>query len=267
MAYPGFLDEEIAQNPLNELQSLIKEQEKQGSLSFTMEMLSNANISIKGLLAIEAWKLFDKMQKEWKSFIRKSNSPTRTILVELDKLILYLMAYKELVEESIFKEQGLILYDIGFKLESALVMISKMRSMLCFKHERSVNHEILEGLLNSCESFNAYRTQYRSSLQLDNMLEFLLLNPQFPKSIAYITSELLEDLKALPKSKKYLSAYEKPIFQAFSLLKLTNVATLVVLKEGGNVYETLDEFLGTLTSYFSLCSLELSKTYFSHNDE
>jgi len=267
MTYPGFMDEEVVQNAFNEIQILIKDKNKQGSLSFTMEMLSNANVSIKSLLAIEAWKLFDKMQKEWKSFIRKTNSPTRTILVELDKLILYLMAYKELVEESIFKEQGLILYEIGFKLESALVMISKMRSMLCFKYERSVDYEILEGLLNSCESFNAYRTQYKSSLQLDNMLEFLLLNPQFPKSIAYITSELLEDLKALPKSKKYLSTYEKPIFQAFSLLKLTNVTNLVSIEEGGNIYETLDEFLGTLTTHFSLCSLELSKTYFSHNDE
>jgi len=267
MTYPGFLDEEIAKNPLNEIQSLLKDKSKQGGLSFTMEMLANANMSIKSLLAIEAWKLFDKMQKEWKSFIRKTNSPTRTILSELDKLLLYLMAYKELVEESMFKEQGLILYDIGFKIESALLMISKARSMLCVKHERSVSYDVLEGLLHSCESFNAYRTQYKSSLQLENVLEFLIFNPQFPKSIAYITNELLEDLKALPKSKKYLSSYETPIFQAFSSLKLTNVSSLMQLEEGEGVYGALDAFFATLTKHFSLCSLELSKTYFSHYDE
>jgi len=102
---------------------------------------------------------------------------------------------------------------------------------------------------------------------LDNVLEFLILSPQFPKSIAYLTNELLEDLKALPKSKKYLSSYEEPIFKAFSSLKLTTVATLMEIEEGGSVYEVLDEFLATLTAHFSLCSRELSQTYFSHNDE
>jgi len=267
MTYPGFLDEKIVQNQMNEIESLIKDKSKQGGLSFTMEMLFNANASIKSLLAIEAWKLFDKMQKEWKVFTRKVNSPTQTILSELDKFLLYLVAYKELVEESMYKEQGLILYDIGYKLESALLTISKARSMLCVKHEKSASYDILEGMLNSCESFNAYRTQYKSSLQLDNVLEFLMLSPQFPKSIAYITNELLEDLKALPKSKKYLSSYEEPIFQAYSALKLTNVATLLQIEEGGMVYKTLDEFLATLTAHFSLCSMELSKTYFSHYDE
>ena len=29
------------------------------------------------------------------------------------------MAYKELIDESIFKEQGLILYDIGSKIETS----------------------------------------------------------------------------------------------------------------------------------------------------
>jgi len=98
-------------------------------------------------------------------------------------------------------------------------------------------------------------------------LEFLILSPQFPKSIAYLTNELLEDLKALPKSKKYLSSYEEPVFQAFSSLKLTNVASLMQIEEGGSVYQKLDEFLAKLTAHFSLCSMELSKTYFSHYDE
>lgn len=180
-----------------------KTKSKQGGLLFLRWRCSfNANALIKSLLAIEAWKLFDKMQKEWKVFGRKINSPTQTILSELDKFLLYLVAYKELVEESMYKEQGLILCDIGYKVESALSLtISKARSMLCVKHEKSASYDILEGMLNSCESFNAYRTQYKSSLQLDNVLEFLILSPQFPKSIVYITNELFEDLKALPKSK------------------------------------------------------------------
>lgn len=271
MTYPGFLEEENAeklqQYPMDELASIIKDVNRQGSLSFTIAMLSNANINVKNLLAMESWKLFDKMQKEWNSFTRKSNSSSQTILNELNKTLIYMMAYKELVEESMFKEQGLSLYSIGYKLESVLLLISKIRSTLCLKLDRSVTYEVLEGILNSCESFNAYRTQYKSSLQLDNVIEFLILNPQFPKSLTYISEALLQELKELPKSKQYLGAYEKPIFEAYSLLKLIDLTTLLELKEGSLVYEKLDDVLLTIQKLFLSCADEMSRTYFSHDDE
>ncbi|MBV5279238.1 MAG: circularly permuted type 2 ATP-grasp protein [Campylobacteraceae bacterium] len=271
MTYPGFLEEENAekleQYPMDEISSIIKDVDRQGSLSFTIAMLSNANINVKNLLAMESWKLFDKMQKEWNSFIRKSNSSSQTIVSELNKTLIYMMAYKELVEESMFKEQGLSLYSIGYKLESVLLLISKIRSTLCLKLDRSVTYEVLEGILNSCESFNAYRTQYKSSLHLENVIEFLILNPLFPKSITYISEALLQELKELPKSKQYLSAYEKPIFEAYSLLKLIDLSTLLELKEGSLVYETLDNVLLTIQKLFLSCADEMSRTYFSHDDE
>lgn len=271
MTYPGFLDTEKTQrlqlNPMEEILSVIKDSNRQGSLSFTMAMLSNTNINVKNLLAIESWKLFDGMQKEWNSFIRKSNHSTQTTLNELSKALIYMMAYKELVEESMYREQGLSLYNIGFKLEAVLLLIAKIRSSLCLKQEKSVTYEVLEGILNSCESFNAYRTQYKSSLQLENVIEFLILNPQFPKSLTYISDVLLKELRALPKSKQYLSTYEKPVFEAYSLLKLTDLATLMHIEEGTLVYEKLDKLLETLQELFLECSNELSKTYFSHEDE
>ena len=46
------------------------------------------------------------------------------------------MAYKELIDESIFKEQGLILYDIGCKIEISQLLISKLRSLLTLKLDK-----------------------------------------------------------------------------------------------------------------------------------
>lgn len=271
MTYPGFLDflndDKLRHNPMDEIASLIKDATKQGSLSFTISMLSSANIAVKSLLAIESWKLFDKMQKEWNVFIHKLHHSNQSLLYELDKELIYLMAYKELVEESMVSDQGLVLYSIGYKIESALLLISKARSMLCLKLEKSVGYDVLEALLGSCESFNAYRTQYKSSLLLENVVEFLILNPHFPKSLTYIADELLHAFKTLPKAKKYLSAYEEPIFKAHTCLRLTNINTLLELEEGTLVYKKLDELLSTLSELFSSASSELSKTYFSHYDE
>lgn len=63
---------------------------------------------LKNLLTMEAWRIYEKMQKEWNNYNKKEISTNKEHINELDKLLIYLMAYKELIDESIFKEQGLI---------------------------------------------------------------------------------------------------------------------------------------------------------------
>ena len=271
MTYPGFLNRKTSgkmlENPMKEIVSVLKEPSRVGSLSFTLSMLSGANISIKNLLGIEAWKLFDKLQWEWQIFCSANTRMNRTIVNEMDKLHVNLLAYKELVEESMFREQGLVLYDIGYRIESVQLLISKARSLLCLRQEKAAEYELLEALLNTCESFNAYRAHYRSALQLENVIEFLLLNPQYPKSLTYQTQKLLSDLKDLPKSRTHLTEYEAPIFQAYSRLKLATANALVVYEESDGVYKELDTLLSDLSDLFMKASDEFSKTYFSHYDE
>lgn len=271
MTYPGFLNKKTSQtlleNPTKEVTSVLKDRFRTGSLSFTLSMLSGTNVGIKNLLGIEAWKLFDKLQWEWQAFCQANTRMSRTIVNELDKLHIHLLAYKELVEESIFREQGLVLYEIGFQIESAQMLISKSRALLCLKEDKATEYELLEALLNIGESFNAYRAHYKSALQLENVVEFLLLNPQYPKSLTYRTQKLLADLKDLPKSRTHLTEYEAPIFQAYSRLKLCAADRLVSTGESDGVYSELDTLLSELSELLEKSSDEFSKTYFSHYDE
>jgi len=272
MTYPGFMDTENKNSldafPMNEISSIIKDIQRSGSLALTIAMLSNANINLKDLLTVESCKVFEKMQKGWNDFINRKSDTTLTIAKELDKLIIYLMAYKELVNESIFKEQGLILYDIGYKIEDALLLVSKARSMLCLKLDKSTGHDVLEGMLNSIESFNAYRAHYKSSLTLENVVDFLILSPQFPKSLTYITDELLKEFKLLPKAKEDTSTpYEEAIIEVKSLLESIDLKSFMTIKEEEGVYAKLDNILAQVSDLFLECSNEFSNTYFAHYDE
>lgn len=269
MTYPGFLDDNNISNinPMVEILSVIKNSAYSGSLTSIIHMLSNSSINLKDLLTIESTKLLENIQKELTQFISKTDNTSIDVANELDKLLLYLIAYKGLVRESIFKEQGLILYDIGYKIESASVLISKARSILCLKLSKSVTYDILEAMLNSMESMNAYRAQYKSSLILENVVEFLVLNKQFPKSLAYITNKLVEEFKQLPKSKSYITNYEKPIAEAHLFLEKLNIKDVMKLEGDEVVYMELDGVLSKLSNYFSNCSNEFTKTYFSHYDE
>jgi uncharacterized circularly permuted ATP-grasp superfamily protein/uncharacterized alpha-E superfamily protein len=272
MTYPGFLDvgneTSLERFPMKEITSVIKERDRVGSLAFTFFMLANVNLNLKDLLAFESSKLFTKMQKEFMDFLEIKHDTTPNISNALNQYLIYLMAYKELVKESIFKEQGLILYDIGYKIEMALLLISKARSMLCLKLDRSTSHDVLEGILNSMESFNAYRAQYKGSISLENVVDFLILNPQFPKSLTYMTKKLVKEFKKLPKAKEnHLTSYEMPIVKATEILMAFNSKEILKSEDKDGVYTHLDKTLCKLSELFLECSNEFSNTYFSHYDE
>lgn len=271
MTYPGFLDKENNKNinlfPMREITSVIKNRERIGSLASTMAMLANANINLKDILALESSKLFDKIQQDWSTFTYRNSDSTLTVANELEKTLIYLMAYKELVHESIFREQGLIIYEIGYKIEDALLLIAKARPMLCLKLDKLTGRDVFEAMLTSMESFNAYRAHYKSSLTLKNVVEFLIFNPQFPKSITYIIDALLKEFKLLPKAKETVTSYEKVMLDAQAILASADLDTLLQIKEEEGVYMKLDTILSELSDLFLKCSNTFSNTYFSHYDE
>ncbi|MDX9902354.1 MAG: circularly permuted type 2 ATP-grasp protein [Aliarcobacter sp.] len=269
MSYPGFLDEKSTVLPMKEIISLIRDKNRAGTLSFSITMLSDLNASVKNLLTMEAWRIYEKMQKEWNSYSKKDISTNKEHINELDKLLIYLMAYKELIDESIFKEQGLILFDIGSKIEVSQLLISKLRSLLTLKLDKLIEYDVLDSMLNSYESYNSYRAYYKSSLALENVLDFLVFNTKYPKALIYIINQLLTDLKELPKNinNSHLSSFEEPIFKVFSMITLTNTQKLLESQEDEYVYTQLDEFLSTISDLLTKTSDELTKTYFSHYNE
>ena len=273
MTYPGFItedkDDKKEIKPIAEITSVIQDSTRVGTLSFTLSMLSNINANIKNLLTIDAWRVYDRMQRRWHSYNRRKIISNREHIGELDRLIIYLMAYKELIDESISNDQGLILYDIGCKIEISLLLISKMRSLLTTKLDKILEYDILDSMLNTYESYNAYRAHYKSTLTLENVVEFLLFNTKYQKSLIYIIEELLKSLEELPNSSHqvHLNDFEKPIFKVYSMLKLTNAKRLLKTRDEDYVYLILDSFLAEISSLLGKTSEEITKTYFAHYNE
>ncbi len=268
MTYPGFLSDKPS-SPFKEIISIIRDRNRVGSLNFTLSMLSNSNTNVKNLLTMEAWRIYEKLQKEWNSYSKREIYSYKDYINELDKLLIYLMAYRELIDESIFKEQGLILYDIGSKIEISQLLISKLRSLLTIKLDKLIEYDILDSMLNSYESYNSYRAYYKSSLVLENVLDFLIFNTKYPKSLIYIINQLLSDLKELPRNgdNMHLSNFEEPIFKVFSMIKLSTTKKLLETEDDDYVYKNLDEFLSKISTLLTQTSEELTKTYFSHYNE
>lgn len=269
MTYPGFLDEEKNVPVFEEIASISFDTSRVGSLAQILMMLSNTNTYAKSILPLEASRIFERMGREWNQFCAEEKPYPRFIIHNLDKLLMQLMAYKELIQESLFADQGSVLYEIGARIERSLLLISKARALLTPAHDPLSEYEILETLLSTCESLNAYRARYRTSYEMRNIIEFLLLDINFPKSLISEIEGLMNILPQLPKFKNttYLSRYEEPIFEAFSTIRLSKIETLAALPENGYIRTELDTLLSTLSDRLLCASSELSKTYFAHYDE
>jgi uncharacterized alpha-E superfamily protein len=269
MTYPGFLgvDEEKPKKAMDEILSVIKDENRVGTVAYTFSMLLNASLNLKDILAMDSWKLHNQMKNEWSEFSKNKSTSNIFIVSKLENILISLMAYKEMVEESIYKEQGLRLYEIGYKMEDAMLLISMCRSLLTLQVDKSIEYDLLDSILQAKQSFNAYRANYKTSLVLKNIIEFLIFNKKFPKSIIATSKSLLKKFNTLPKATETMSAYEEEIYKAYDLLETLEIEHLLKLEEDETVYFTFDEILATLMQHYLDASNEFTKTYFSHNDE
>ncbi|WP_282056958.1 circularly permuted type 2 ATP-grasp protein [Maribacter luteus] len=273
--YPGFAEKTTEgklamENPMEEMLSVILDKNRPGSLAHTIEMFSNSYYAIRNLWSSDMWRVFENIQKLWQNFQDDKDRSVNKILKVLNQLITRLIAFMGLIEESILVQQGLLLYFIGLQLEQSMLTISKCRSLLTIKYEEQVEYDLLEYLLTSHESLNIYRYSYRSFIQLENVLDLVVLDLEYPRSLTFMLNRIQKDIARLPHSQEdhSLSNYQKHIFEAFSKLRLAESSKLAKTKSESDFFrEDLDTLLEELSDLLYKTSQTITSTYFNHTDK
>ncbi|WP_445738620.1 circularly permuted type 2 ATP-grasp protein [Mariniflexile sp.] len=267
--FPGFVgegSEDLLKNPLKEIISLIVDRDRVGSFAQTMSSFNNSYYSLRNLWSKDMWRVFDTIQKLWEKFQEDKNYTISTLTKLLDRIITRLIAFMGLIEESILVEQGLLLYFIGLQTEQAMMNIAKCRSLLAINYNEQTQYEILESLLTSHESLNIYRYSYRSYLNIENVINLVLLDKDFPKSLCYQLRRVQKDIDRLPHSEVTGKATECQIFisEANFRIRSLNSESLLELDEDGVVRQRLDDVLAELSDLLHETSMAISDTYFNH---
>ncbi|MDO6604044.1 circularly permuted type 2 ATP-grasp protein [Arenibacter palladensis] len=273
--YPGFAEKSpdgkmAMEDPMQEMLSVILDKDRPGSLAHNLAMFGNSYYSIRNLWSSDMWRVFENIQKIWQSFEEGQDRSINKILKVLNQLITRLIAFMGLIEESILVQQGLLLYFIGLQLEQSMLTITKCRSLLTIKYEEQVEYDLLEYLLTSHESLNIYRYSYRSHIQLEHLLDLVVLDLEYPRSLTFMLNRIQKDIARLPHSRKdnNLSNYQKYVFDAFSKLRLAESSNLVKTKSETDYFrEELDELLENLSELLYRTSQSISSTYFNHTDK
>lgn len=273
--YPGFIEKSkdgklAMDNPYEELLSVILDKNRIGSLAHTIGMFSNSYYSIRNLWSSDMWRVFENIQKLWSSLVEGEDHSINRILKVLNQLITRLIAFMGLIEESIMVQQGLLLYFIGLQLEQSSLTITKCRSLLAIKYDEQVEYDLLEYLLTSHESLNIYRYSYRSHIELEHVLDLVVLDMDYARSLTFMVNRLQKDIARLPHSKQdhQLSKYQRYVFQAFSKLRLAESSQLAKTKSDKEyAREELDNLFKELSELLYQTSQSITNTYFNHTDK
>jgi hypothetical protein len=226
------------------------------------------------------------MEEEIRQDIPLSHQGHIRMLHTLDNLITFIVAFIGLNRESISREQGWILLDLGRKTEQSLLLITMLKYTLVGRFPDQVEYHLQQSVLMSHESLVNYRYKYRMPISNELVLDLMLFDPNNPRSLTYQVERLKTYLKNLPKGQSGghgegyggvmsrdgylpqmghgLTEYERLILEADTLLKLADKKELVSFESGWGEYRKLDDFLSRMYLLLAAIPDVISKTYFKH---
>ncbi len=268
--YPGFVDgddEKHLVNPGPELQSLLHDEARPGGLASTLRAFSQSAMSVRDHWPAEIWRIIHAVQQDWTDDEVSPLLGHQRTQDRLDHLIMQLLAFSGLISESMTREDGWLLLDIGRRLERALGLISLLRATLVHYMEDAPKRQLMETMLVICDSLNTFRRRYNSYMHLPSVIELILMDQDHPRSLAYQLDSLQKHILGLPREhhRQRLADDERCLLESYTSLRLSDAVQLSSLEDGAGVYRALDELLTQQAESLWRFSDVITSTYFSHS--
>jgi len=264
---PGFIGEDAEENytePWKELKDVLYNEKRAGGIKYNFQQFHKAIHEVRDHWSTDTWRVIRGMEDGLQNGIPLSHHGHLQMIHTLDNLITSVVAFIGLNRESISREQGWIMLDVGRKIEQSLLVITMLRTTLVKKYNDPVEYNLQQSVLMSNEGLVNYRYKYRRPLQNLLVIDLLLFDPNNPRSLTYQVVRLKSYLKNLPKNNSGdgLPEYERLIIEADKLLKKADKTELATACESG--YENLELFLSELYDTLSAIPGVLSKAFFKH---
>lgn len=268
--HPGFVGEggeKLLEQPGEELLSLLYDVDRPGSLAAVLKFFGQSALTVRDHWPAEMWRVIDAIQQDWAVEEETSEQGHFRAQDRLNQLVMHLVAFSGLVAESVTREAGWLLLDIGRRLERGLGLVSLLRATLVPHMEETLQRQVMETVLVICDSLSTFRRRYRSYMHLPTVLELILMDQNHPRSLAYQLDRLKKHIADLPRGKRQerMGEDERCIFKAFSELCLADAVKLTKFEEDQGIYADLDLLLADQSGSLWQLSDLITSTYFSHS--
>lgn len=145
------------------------------------------------------------------------------------------------------------------RAENTLRILNAMPPSLAVSMETGgQSYSYLQAVLRSMSGYQTYRRIYADSISVERILEFVILNSIFPRSVHYAFHQLLEHIRSLELDDKQLRIAHERIYRQIGKL----IAELDCIELAELTCDTKDELTGRLLQSCSWIGNELGKTFF-----
>jgi uncharacterized circularly permuted ATP-grasp superfamily protein/uncharacterized alpha-E superfamily protein len=261
---PGFIGkgaEERLAAPEREILSLLLDPARVGGLRFTLEAALGTCRGVRDRISDDLWRTFNSLAEEMRGTPRPYFALGRALQLT-DRTVIAQTAISGFISEGMSRGAGWRFVDSGRRLERAVLTLALLDELLATPTAPASS--LMETLLLITDSIRTYRRRYRSSLQLDAVLDLLLLDESNPRAVGFQLQTLSERIASLPRrsTPPHRSPEERLLLDALCSLRLADTETLLAVPEEG-AESDLKRLLTRLGDRLANLSEAITHDYFS----
>lgn len=229
------------------LWSLTVDPDRPGSLLQSVEGLALAARAVRDQMSNDTWMVLAGVER---ALAQRREPPDS--LAEADALLASaqvqtlsgMLTLAGVAGESMVRDVGWTMMDIGKRIERGLWLTALLRSTLTAVRGPAAEQTIIEAMLVACESSVIYRRRTVGKVSVAAVAELMLFDSQNPRSLLYQVERLRANLKDLPGASGS-SRPERLVEEIGTLLRRSHPAELEVVSADG-LRAKLAELLGAV---------------------
>ena len=228
------------------------------SLVGSLAELLEASLSARELLSTHTGQVLATLEDRLGA-LRSAVSPAEVEEIA-DSTLTSLLALVGLSAESMVRDPGYLMLDIGRRLERARLLVRILRETLVPVPDPDIAGLTHETLLACCESLVAYRRRYRSDIEVGALASLLITDPGNPRSLYFQADRLLADLGRLPGPAPEEAL--QPLGRVLERLLVADLGGVLAPVEGRRT--GLRDLLASLGDDLEQVGAAVNLTYFAH---
>ena len=264
-SFPGFVGDGAEHRlaaPEEEVESLLFDGERIGSLAYNVQSIHRAAFSVRDRVSLDMWRILGNLSERTGA---RPDDPTNLVatLDLLGDLVITLAAFGGMATESMTRGHGWRFLDMGRRLERAWHTVGLLRWTLCQTGPWEPN--LLEALLEIADSSMTYRRRYLGGIVAAPVIDLLLADETNPRSIVSQLVSLRDVVEQLPHSDDQAgrSLEQRLSLQLQTTVQLADVQQLAS-QDGNGRRPDLGAFLKSLYEELPQLSDAISHHYLSH---
>ncbi|WP_217440188.1 circularly permuted type 2 ATP-grasp protein [Nocardia barduliensis] len=171
-----------------------------GSLAFAIDRYGNAARAVRDQLSSDTWMILGAVDRALAGYPGAVDDYEAELSDVHSRTLAGLLALSGIDGESLVRDTGWYVRDIGKRIERGLALTALLSAALTQQYPEETERQVTDWVLRATESSVSYRRRHRDSVRIANVAELLLFDTANPRSLAYQLDRLHADFHALPGS-------------------------------------------------------------------